>query len=121
MQLQNDFPPYIKSLFASVQPYCQKCGSNQQCAIHHIYGRTSSALFNGITLCHDCHRVADGFNTDGIKVVKVQRDLLLRTMVAFLQNPWWDQYMPKAYKEINNDFLNQHPDDFDAVARQLLR
>lgn len=120
MKLHNDFSPYIRSLFADIQPFCQKCNSNQQCAIHHIYGRRSSSMLNGITLCGECHRVADGFNTDGFKGKKVRQDLLFLTLTAFYKNTWWEKLINDYEKQNNREFLTLIHTDFECVAKRLM-
>ena len=46
---KNNFSDWVKSIFAGVK-CCQKCGSNKNCSLHHIYSRISASMFNGILL-----------------------------------------------------------------------
>lgn len=64
MKLKNDFKQEDKIRYWVDHPYCAVCGYNQGCALHHIDGRVSSSIFNGIMLCSTCHLEADTHNTD---------------------------------------------------------
>jgi serine/threonine protein phosphatase PrpC len=47
------------------EPWCADCNSNQNCSIHHIYSCRADytdSVCNGIMLCQNCHRIADGHN-----------------------------------------------------------
>lgn len=63
MKLANRFKEEDKLRVWLDHPYCALCGSNQGCALHHIDGTKSSSIYNGIMLCHDCHKKADSHNT----------------------------------------------------------
>jgi len=59
MKLQNPFPPHKRAVFYDMRFTCGKCGSNQQTELHHIRGRVSSSVYNGIVLCKRCHAQAN--------------------------------------------------------------
>ena len=42
--------------------FCAKCGSNQNCSLHHILGTVSDSILNSIMLCYEHHKEADGHN-----------------------------------------------------------
>ena len=62
MQLANRFKEEDKIRVWSQHQYCQDCGSNQVCSLHHIVGTRSDSILNSIMLCHKCHKKADGYN-----------------------------------------------------------
>ena len=62
MKLANRFKDEDKIRVWSQRQYCQNCGSNQVCSLHHILGTCSDSILNSIMLCHKCHKTADGFN-----------------------------------------------------------
>jgi len=121
MQLKNNFSHYIKSLFASIQPYCSRCGSNNMCSVHHIYGRKSNSMMNGITLCYDCHRFADNYNVlGGVNGKKIRQELLLITMRKFYSDCWWEDYLPKIEAERNKVFFEMIKDDIVEIKKSML-
>lgn len=62
MRLANRFKDEDKQRIWGDHPFCALCQSNDNCSVHHIYGTISSSIFNGIMLCHSCHKKADGHN-----------------------------------------------------------
>ena len=64
MKLSNRFTQEDKMRVWLDHPYCALCSSNQGCALHHIDGTSSGSIYNGIMLCHTCHKVADTHNTN---------------------------------------------------------
>lgn len=54
------------------EPYCAKCGRNANAilSIHHINGRTSNSVFNGICLCFKCHDTVKMSKHEQIKFIK---------------------------------------------------
>lgn len=62
MQLKNRFKEEDKIRVWSQRQYCQLCGSNAVCSLHHILGTESDSILNSIMLCHKCHKYADGHN-----------------------------------------------------------
>jgi hypothetical protein len=77
-------------------------------------------MYNGITLCFLCHKIADGFNTDGIRGEKVRRDLLFLTLRAFMKNTWWEMYLPQDEVENNTHFLKSVEKDVLHIGKHLL-
>jgi 5-methylcytosine-specific restriction endonuclease McrA len=67
MKLQNRFKEDDKIRVWSQKQYCQECGSNQNCSLHHICGTESDSIINSIMLCYKCHKIADGHNVSDIK------------------------------------------------------
>lgn len=64
MKLKNRFKEIDKMRVWLDYPYCALCHNNQGCALHHIDGTVSDSIYNGIMLCHSCHKQADGHNTN---------------------------------------------------------
>ena len=67
MKLSNDFKNIDKQRVWLSIPYCALCGSNEGCAVHHIYGRSgkyNNSIFNGIMLCFKHHKKADNHNSN---------------------------------------------------------
>ena len=64
MHLKNRFKDVDKMRVWLDHQYCALCSSNQGCSLHHIDGTKSSSIYNGIMLCHSCHRIADSHNTN---------------------------------------------------------
>jgi hypothetical protein len=88
--------------------------------IHHIYGTISSALFNGIVLCHKCHAVADSFNRiTGIKGTKVRQDLLFLTLTALYRNRYYIDTMPKIEQKRVKEFIGLVKDDIKVVLKNI--
>lgn len=120
MKLKNRFSQWVRWVFSDTQPCCQKCGSNQMLEIHHIYGTISSALFNGIVLCHKCHAVADSFNRiTGIKGTKVRQDLLFLTLTALYRNRYYIDTMPKIEQKRVKEFIGLVKDDIKVVLKNI--
>lgn len=65
MKLKNDFKQEDKIRVWVDHPYCAmpNCHLNDNCSIHHILGRSSSSIYNGIMLCGMHHKWADTMNT----------------------------------------------------------
>lgn len=55
MNLQNPFPPHVRSLYMFVFACFNCTRSDKGLELHHIFGRVSSAAFNAIPLCRVCH------------------------------------------------------------------
>jgi hypothetical protein len=65
MKLSHRFDPEEVARIWVYEPYCADCGSNDKCSVHHIYGskgENNDSIFNGIMLCYNCHKKADGEN-----------------------------------------------------------
>ena len=114
----NKFSQWSRSVFRNTQPFCAKCGSNQMCSIHHIYGRCSSALFNGIVLCLECHAEADCFNQPtGIKGTSFRRELLRFTLIKLYSDNYWAKFVPRPEKKKIAEFLDMIQDDYQFVMK----
>lgn len=121
MQLKKRFSPYVKSLFASIQPCCQICDSNDMCSVHHIFSTISSSMINGITLCFSCHRKADCYNKGTtIESKEKRRHLLKITMRAFYSDTWWEMYLPEVEKKNNDEFFEMIKEDIVAIKKDML-
>lgn len=121
MKLAYNFPEYVRSLFADIQPCCIKCGSNQMCSIHHIYGRISNSMFNGATLCQEHHQIGDSFNVaGGVKGRKYRQDLLFLTMRSFYKDRWWEQYLSMELMIENDRFFEIIQEDLFVVAKYIV-
>ena len=91
------------------------------CSVHHIYGRISSSMFNGITLCEEHHRIADSFNVHGgVKGRRFRQDLLFLTMRCFYKNRWWEQYLSMDEMKENDRFFNMIQEDVFAIAKYIV-
>lgn len=74
--MSNEFSLEVRALNI-FEPYCEKCGSNNNCSFHHIFGRISNSALNCILLCEKCHKEADGFNRiTGMKGTPHRQELL---------------------------------------------
>ena len=62
MKLSNRFSDENKIRIWSGHQFCQNCGSNQGCSLHHIRGTVSGSILNSIMLCNRCHKIADSKN-----------------------------------------------------------
>jgi len=63
--LSHRFNDEEKNRVWCYEPYCALCNSNQGCALHHIYScgfDGAESICNGIMLCQEHHRQADGHN-----------------------------------------------------------
>lgn len=120
MKLNNDFSEYVKSVFWTIRPYCWKCGSNQNCSIHHIFGRVSSSIYNGILLCDKHHRIADNFNKDnGQKGEKVRLDLMIITFSFLFKDPFWQDYLDRKDRKSNQIFIVEKKDYITKIRDKL--
>ena len=63
MDLKFDFSFEVRTLFDDMQE-CAVCHCNGSgrggLSIHHIYGRVSDSVFNGVVLCGFCHERVTG-------------------------------------------------------------
>ena len=69
MILSHRFKEEDKCRVWTGREYCQVCGSNQNCSLHHIIGckeDNSDSILNSIMLCNKCHKEADGHNVSDI-------------------------------------------------------
>jgi hypothetical protein len=66
MKLSNNFKEEDRWLFQGKE-YCWDCGLNRGVSLHHIIGRASNSIFGARPLCIECHKKADGINTNGVK------------------------------------------------------
>jgi hypothetical protein len=82
MKLANRFQEEDKTRLALHKPYCWKCGSNQGCAFHHIFGTSESSILTAILLCHKCHKWADSFNVSNKEVQSELLQIAIREIVA---------------------------------------
>jgi hypothetical protein len=67
MELKNRFHEEDKARVWTYRPYCQECGSNRLCSLHHICGTISDSILNSIMLCNIHHKKADGHNVSDRK------------------------------------------------------
>lgn len=61
MKLKHPFPQHKRELFRDIRYKCGGCGQNGTqtggMELHHIRGRVSGSVFNGIPLCKRCHNL----------------------------------------------------------------
>jgi 5-methylcytosine-specific restriction endonuclease McrA len=61
MKLQHPFPQHKREIFRDIWFKCGECGQNGTqtggMELHHIRGRVSASVFNGIPLCKRCHNL----------------------------------------------------------------
>lgn len=78
---------------------CLACGSNKDLSAHHICPRSlqgGDEMSNLITLCFDCHRIAeDGTYVDGIRVTAKE------FVIDILE--YYPEMFSEAIKEMKNE------------------
>ena len=104
MKLRNNFKTEDKMRVWLDSPYCALCDSNQGCALHHIFGRCSSSIYNGIMLCHTDHVIADGKNGTSDKHEEYRQELLEIAIQMVEQSG-------HTKTQIDKDFLKEHWDE----------
>lgn len=78
-------------------------------------------MFNGIVLCADCHKIADGHNRiTGMKGTEPRRKMLKLTMQSFMSDTWWELYIPETEAKKNDDFFEMIKDDILQIHKELL-
>ena len=108
MRLSNDFQKYAVNQVWIDTPYCAKCGWNQGCSVHHIYGRKgefNKSIYNGVLLCLICHKEADSFNVD-----EQGNDFRIHLLSLAIK-----MIARSIYKNTHKDyrFIAKHREDFD--------
>lgn len=93
MVLKNRFKEEDKIRVWSQKQYCQDCGSNQNCSLHHILGTISDSILNSIMLCYKCHKIADGHN---VSDTKFQQKYLNITLITIKE---------ECYSLVKRDFV----------------
>lgn len=83
MKLSNRFSEEDKIRVWLDHQFCAICTSNQNCSIHHILGTKSDSILNGIMLCYEHHKEADGHN---VSDKEYQSKLLKLTMQQVLKS-----------------------------------
>ena len=115
MILQNNFSDWVKSWFWSNHNFCMKCSSNDKCSIHHIFGRSSDSILNGVVLCDKCHRIADGVNTGGYIGEEFRRDLMFVSWFFLFSIPDFLNLLPKDELKKMKEFILTHKKDSKIV------
>lgn len=67
MKLANRFKEEDKHRVWEDHKFCAKCGSNQNCSLHHIVGTESDSILNSIMLCYTHHKEADAHNVSDVE------------------------------------------------------
>lgn len=90
MKLSNRFPDDEKMRVWLDHQHCVLCGSNNNLSLHHIDGCKQEyhrSIFNSSMLCHDCHKKADGHNTDSKLSEDFRKELREKTFSIIGDKP----------------------------------
>lgn len=104
--MQNSFLDSDKKRAWLDHPFCAKCKSNINCALHHIYGRKvlyADSIMNSIMLCGVCHKEADCFNNSSPLSEQFRSDLLKLSLPIILNSGY-------NMKDGDKKFLFNHKD-----------
>lgn len=107
MKLKNNFNEQERYYWQGHE-FCAECRSNQNLALHHIYGRRYSSILNSIPLCIACHSKYDGMNTDGIKGDPHRKKFLAHNLK-------WIMPQGKVFNEDDIFFITEKQKDFNDV------
>lgn len=107
--MANEFSTETRNLNL-YEPYCEKCSSNKNCSLHHIYSRISNSALNAILLCEDCHREADAYN----QITGHNREFRQSLLEIRLKNLVKWEY---NFKDNDKQFMEKVHDDLVAILR----
>jgi len=93
------------------EPECGECGRNANTilSIHHINGRTSNSILNGITLCFYCH--------DRVTMSKEEQIKYLKTTWKLIQR----EYPDYQIKTIDKEFLEMLAKKWGMSVNEILK